>query len=98
MDKDPKTALRISLPSLGPAEKPDPVRKVTSVCNQHRQSDGWSLEGPPLAPPRVQGRWEASPRWMDLAAMAMDTVLDGRVGTPPAAVVRGEMRDWGGWY
>ena len=31
--------------------------------------------------------------------MAMDTVLDGRVGTPPAATVaRGEMRDWGGWY
>ena len=28
--------------------------------------------------------------------MAMDTVLDGRVGTPPAAVVRGEMRDWVG--
>ena len=36
---------------------------------------------------------------MDLAVMAMDTVLDGRVGAPPAATVaRGEMRDWGGWY
>ena len=35
---------------------------------------------------------------MDLAAMDMDTVLDGGVSTPPAAVMRGEMRDWGGWY
>ena len=88
--------MRISLPSLGRAEKPDPVRKVSSVCNQHRQSD-CSLEGPPLAPPRVQGRWEASPRWMECSAMAMDTVVDGRVGTRVELLWRGGgMRDWGG--